>query len=97
MLEANRPRKAPDSMLGAMRIGAFAFAKHIKLFLSLAQNRGFCANERRQRSAVAGRVLRGLLKAEFADAVGDDEKIKFLQKCMQKQLTNGRRVCIITA
>ena len=38
-------------------------------FLSLAQNRGFCANERRQRSAVASRVLRGLLKAEFAGAI----------------------------
>ena len=54
-----------------MRIGAFAFAEHMKLFLSLAQNRGFCANERRQRSAVAGRVLRGLLKAESAGASTD--------------------------
>ena len=39
------------------------------IILSLAQNRGFCANERRQRSAVASRVLRGLLKAEFAGAI----------------------------
>ena len=34
--------------------------------LALAQNRGFCAKEERQRSEVASRVVCGLLKAEFA-------------------------------
>ena len=38
--------------------------------LALAQNRGFCAKEERQRSEVASRVVCGLLKAEFAATSG---------------------------
>ena len=36
-------RARHPTLCWVMRIGAFAFAEHITLFLSLAQNRGFCA------------------------------------------------------
>ena len=35
-------RALHPTLCWVMRIGAFAFAEHMKLFLSLAQNRGFC-------------------------------------------------------
>ena len=45
---------------------------------ALAQNRGFCAKKERQRSEVARRALRGLLKAQFAAT-----RLTFSRQCIK--------------